>query len=65
METKATKRTVTKTATGKKTVSTPKKSKPTDEEIQARAYEIYVESGYQGTDLENWIKAEKELLSKK
>lgn len=65
METKATKRTVTKTATGKKTVSKPKKNKPTDEEIQARAYEIYVESGYQGTDLENWIKAEKELLSKK
>lgn len=65
METKATKRTVTKTATGKKTVSKTKKNKPTDEEIQARAYEIYVESGYQGTDLENWIKAEKELLSKK
>lgn len=42
----------------KKTV---KKAKPTFEQIQQRAYQIYVENGYKGTDLENWTKAEKEL----
>lgn len=61
------KTTVTKSAVEKKPVSKPKakKSQVTDEEIQARAYEIYVESGYRGSDLENWIKAEKELTGRK
>ena len=34
---------------------------PTFEQIQARAYEIYVENGYKGSETENWLKAEKEL----
>lgn len=42
----------------KKTV---KKAKPTFEQIQERAYQIYVENGYRGNEMENWIKAEKEL----
>ncbi|OFX84242.1 MAG: hypothetical protein A2W99_00515 [Bacteroidetes bacterium GWF2_33_16] len=51
----------------KKVASKPKakKTQATDEEIKARAYEIYVESGYQGSELENWIKAEKELTGRK
>ncbi|OFX23105.1 MAG: hypothetical protein A2041_12400 [Bacteroidetes bacterium GWA2_31_9b] len=67
MATKTTTKTVTKSAVAKKPVSKPKtkKTQVTDEEIQARAYEIYVESGYQGSDLENWIKAEKELTGRK
>jgi Protein of unknown function (DUF2934) len=35
---------------------------PTLEEIQARAYEIYVQRGYvHGSDLEDWFQAENEL----
>lgn len=40
---------------------TVKKAKPTFEQIKERAYQIYVESGYRGNEIENWIKAEKEL----
>lgn len=56
-----------KKAVAKKETSKPKgkKAQPTDEDIKARAYEIYVESGYQGSELENWIKAEKELTGRK
>ena len=45
----------------KKTTKKTVKAKPTQEQIKAKAYEIYVESGFQGTELENWLKAEKEL----
>ena len=38
-----------------------RKGSPTFEQIQARAYQIYVENGFQGTEMENWLKAEKEL----
>ena len=39
-----------------------KNSKPTQEEISARAYQIFVEKGCQeGRDLENWLQAEAEL----
>lgn len=67
MATTTKKTTVKKSAVEKKPVSKPKtkKTQVTDEEIQTRAYEIYVESGYQGSDLENWIKAEKELTGRK
>ena len=37
-------------------------SAPTVEEIRARAYEIYIERGQrEGEDLEDWLRAEKEL----
>jgi hypothetical protein len=37
-------------------------SSPTIEEIQARAYEIYLErGGADGNDMEDWIQAEREL----
>ena len=35
---------------------------PTQEEIQTRAFEIYVAEGCrEGSDLENWLRAEQEL----
>jgi hypothetical protein len=35
---------------------------PTSGEIQARAYEIYMErGGADGSDLEDWLQAEREL----
>jgi len=38
---------------------------PTQEEIQTRAFEIFVSEGCkEGTDLENWLRAEKELRSR-
>lgn len=40
---------------------TTKKTKPTVEQIQARAYQIYIENGYRGNEMDNWLKAEKEL----
>ena len=56
-KTKATKKVDSKTVVKKKV----EKAQPTFEQIKERAYQIYVESGYQGTDEENWLKAEKEL----
>jgi hypothetical protein len=38
---------------------------PTQEEIQTRAFEIYVSEGCkEGSDLENWLRAEKDLRAK-
>jgi hypothetical protein len=38
-------------------------TRPTREDIELRAYEIYVESGYEdGRDVEHWLQAEEELL---
>jgi hypothetical protein len=38
---------------------------PTPEEIQTRAFEIYVSEGCkEGSDLENWLRAEKELRAR-
>lgn len=54
-----------KKAAVKKSSPKAKKARPTDDEIKARAYEIYVESGFQGTEIENWLKAEKELTKGK
>ena len=48
------------TTRAKKTV---KKVKPTFEQIQARAFEIYTDKGNQGSEVENWLQAEKELVS--
>ncbi len=37
---------------------------PTQEEIATRAYEIYVSEGCrEGSELENWLRAERELRS--
>lgn len=37
--------------------------KPTHEQIELRAYELYVLSGcVDGNDVQNWLKAESELL---
>jgi hypothetical protein len=49
--------------------STPAKARapyePTQEEIQTRAFEIYVSEGCkEGNDLEYWVRAEKELRSR-
>ena len=68
-ETKTKKATTTKKASAKKTTTktttkrTGHKSMPGFEQIQLKAYQIYVESGYKSNEMENWIKAEKELLS--
>lgn len=38
---------------------------PTREEIELRAYEIYLErGGAHGQDVEDWLQAERELLEK-
>jgi hypothetical protein len=38
---------------------------PTQEEVQTRAFEIFVSEGCkEGSDLENWLRAEKELRSR-
>jgi hypothetical protein len=38
---------------------------PTKDEIQARAFEIYISEGCKpGSDLENWVRAEKELRAR-
>jgi hypothetical protein len=38
---------------------------PSPEEIQTRAFEIYLSEGCkEGNDLENWLRAEKELRSR-
>ncbi len=38
---------------------------PTHEEVELRAYQIYVErGGAQGNDLEDWLQAESELIEK-
>lgn len=42
------------------------KSAPTHEQIALRAYEIYLErGGTSGHELEDWTRAERELLTKK
>jgi hypothetical protein len=39
---------------------------PTQEEIQTRAFEIYVAEGCrEGSDLENWLRAERELRARR
>ena len=56
----ATKKTSTKTTTAKRV---SKKPKPTFEQIQLRAYQIYIENSHKGNEMENWLKAEKELFN--
>jgi hypothetical protein len=41
------------------------KSRPTSDQIQLRAYEIYLERcGAPGNELQDWVQAERELLQK-
>jgi hypothetical protein len=42
--------------------SVPVPYKPTQEEIAARAFEIYQREG--GTEQENWLRAERELIAR-
>ena len=44
----------------KKAVEREVKAEPTQDEIAVRAYEIH-ESGEGGDELENWLRAEREL----
>jgi hypothetical protein len=47
-----------------KPVKPSARNEPSQEEIQTRAFEIYVSEGCrEGSDLENWLRAEKELRS--
>ena len=45
-----------------KAPKTPSAVRPDDDMIRVRAYEIYVERGYQGDPLEDWLRAERELI---
>jgi hypothetical protein len=46
--------------------SSPAKNQPTRDEIALRAYHIYLErGGAPGSELEDWARAERELLQKK
>jgi len=50
------------TARQPRTVTTFKRSQPTNEQIAARAYEIFLRrGGSDGSDLEDWLQAEREL----
>jgi hypothetical protein len=42
-----------------------KEELPTHEEIEKRAYELYLESGSDGQSIEHWLMAEEELLQKR
>ena len=42
--------------------SAPAAYKPTQEEISARAFEIYQREG--GSEQENWLRAERELIAR-
>lgn len=62
METKPkTRKAVTRKATTTRAKKITKKVKPTFDQIQARAFQIYTEKGNQGSAVENWLQAEKEL----
>ena len=56
--------TKTKETPAPKAKNAPKKSKPTQDQIAARAYEIYLERGATpGDPMEDWLRAERELAS--
>jgi hypothetical protein len=51
-----------KTRTSTRNGTASRTSSPTDAQIQARAYELYVQGGRRdGQDMEHWLRAEKEL----
>jgi hypothetical protein len=54
------------TATRAPRKSRSTKKHPTPEQIQLRAYEIYLErGGAPGNSLEDWVRAERELMESK
>lgn len=58
----ATKEAGVATARQPRAITTLKRSQPTNEEIAARAYEIFLlRGGSHGSDLEDWLQAEREL----
>ena len=44
-------------------MSEAQRGEPTHEAIAARAYELYLERGEHGFDVDDWLRAEAELLS--
>ena len=47
-------------------VEAPPSVEPSDEEIRARAYEMYLERGGQhGLDFDDWVRAERELRQRR
>lgn len=43
----------------------PAENHPTHEEVELRAYQIYVErGGTHGQDVDDWLQAERELIAK-
>ena len=58
----ATKEAGVATARQPRTITSFKRSEPTNEQIAARAYEIFLRRGAShGSDLEDWLQAEREL----
>jgi Protein of unknown function (DUF2934) len=48
------------------TISSNQKQRPTNEEIAARAYEMFLLNGAShGSDMRDWLQAEQELLERK
>ena len=56
----------TKTASKAATVPVTAAAEPTQEEIAAKAYELFLQDGStDGRDLEHWLRAEEELKRRK
>jgi hypothetical protein len=49
-------------SSGSSAAKAPAPSQPSQDEIAARAFEIYEREG--GSDLENWLRAERELMAR-
>ena len=48
------------------TISETLVARPTDAEIRARAYEMYLErGGHDGLDFDDWVRAERELRQRR
>jgi hypothetical protein len=51
-----------KAAKAPKAPKAPSAVRPDDDMIRVRAYEIFVERGYHGDPMEDWLRAERELI---
>ena len=51
-------------ASALKTTRRPPAVQPGDDQIRVRAYEIYLERGYHGDPMEDWLRAERELIER-
>ena len=54
-----------KAAKAPKSPKAPPALRPDDDMIRVRAYEIYVQRGYHGDPMEDWLRAERELIEQK